>query len=116
MAEITSVTLGGVSLSCMDVKRPRRARVGTHIIPGRASPQTQIVAGVSNTITLKGRLFGADKETDKATLEGFELSTVTYNDTENGTLSVFVENVDIPHDANIETTYRNFNITLRIIT
>ena len=115
MAEITSVTLGTVSLNCTSVIRPRRSRISTHIIPGRTAPRSQAIAGISNTITLKGRLFGATKETDKATLEGYDLSTVSYNDTDNGTLTVFVESVDIPHDAKTQTTYRDFTIILRVI-
>ena len=115
MAEITSVILGSVSLLCNSVVRPRKGRFATHVIPGRSSPRTQGIAGISNTITLKGRLFGASKETDKDTLEGYQTTTpITYTDTDNGSLSVFVESVLIPHEAKTETTYRDFTIILRV--
>lgn len=118
MTKITSVTLGSVSLSCNTVDRPIRKIVPAQAIPGRLAPQTQAIAVMGNVITLKGRLYGADRETDKATLEGYSnaLDSTSYNDTENGDLTVQVEAVLIPHNADTHATFRDFTIILKVIT
>ena len=117
MTEITSVVLGTVTLSCELVDRPRSKRNISIEIPGRSTPLLQIVSGLSNTITLRGRLYGSSKETDSATLKGYasSLASVSYVDTDNGTLTVSVESVEIPDDANTHTTFRDYTITLRVM-
>lgn len=118
MTRITSVTLGSVSLKCNIVDRPNKKLVPAQPIPGRTAPQTQVVSVMSNVITLKGRLFGANREADMATLKGYadSLDSVSYNDTDNGDLTVQVESVNIPHNADTHATFRDFTIILKVIT
>lgn len=95
---ITTVVLGGTTIKCNLVNKPKGANVRRITIPGRDGQIIQNLGNLSKVITLRGILSGATKDTDKATLEGFEGTVTTYNDGVDN-INVAVESVVIPTEG-----------------
>jgi len=92
---ITTVTLGSITLTCGDLRKPQTLKISQIGIPGRNGDIIQSMGKNSKRIELSGILSGNNKDTDKTTLEGYLNTTQTYNDGVDN-MTVFVENVDIP--------------------
>jgi len=105
---ITTVTLGSVTLYCDYVDVHQASRVIRIPIPGRQGDVFQTVGKSSNTVEIRGILKGASKDTDKATLEGYEGETQTYNDGTNN-FTMIVSAVIIPTVGGQPNHY-NFSI------
>ncbi len=115
MTVITSVTLGTVDIKCERVSKPKPPNIVTHSIPERDGDIIQHMGHSSKRIRLINvKLFGANKNTDKATLEGYRDGDVpvSYNDTEEGTINVIVENVLFDNVGSLQNSFFQGNITL----
>ena len=91
---ITSVKVGSVTLSCDYLNKPIRPKIVRIEIPGRDASIVQNLGNRSKDIEIRGILSGANKDTDKSTLEGYVGSNQTYTDTDE-TFTMVVTAVDI---------------------
>lgn len=92
---ISSVVLGAITLKCDELNKPQDPIVVRDVIPGRTEEVIQQVATKSKDLYLHGILKGADMDTDKTTLEGYNNTVITYTDSVES-FSVLVITVDIP--------------------
>ena len=92
---ISSVTLGAITLTCGNLRKPEPVKTVPISIPGRNGDIIQSMGKHSKRIELTGILSGASKDTDKTTLEGYKNTTQTYNDGVDN-ITVFVDDVDVP--------------------
>lgn len=108
---ITTVTLGIVTLTCNTIRKPKVSMFADIPIPGREGGVTQHLGFNTRVVSLRGMLHGADIDTDKVTLEGYQGTNQTYNDGIDS-FTVYVQTVDIPTAGGKPVSY-DFNITLR---
>jgi hypothetical protein len=87
--------LGGQTIDCNFVGKPKRHNVIKNDIPGRAGNIIQVIGNKSQEIQLRGIIKGASKDTVKTTLENMQGTLQTYNDGVDN-ITVLVDNVYIP--------------------